>query len=206
MTQNKKVIEQNYFPLKTIENVVNLFKSELENDQDEPDLTLLSLVAGIIENYLATDQEIEEFPIINFADINSLYKKFQSVLSSVEPVGKGAKNVFATREIIKKVSDIIWNSLVRWNKKSDRAHLQSLYTFLNGNKLDCFGTAFAVVAGCQLLGYKDVHLAISEDHVWVRKCLENVFARLFLFVYMTPSGNSVKIDKNRLKLKNKRNN
>ncbi len=27
--------------------------------------------------------------------------------------------------------------------------------------------ALAVVAGCQLLGYHDVHLALSEDHVWV---------------------------------------
>lgn len=169
MTQNKKVLEQNYFPLKTIENVVDLFKAELENDANEPDLTLLSLVSGIIENLLVTDQKIDEFPIIGYDDINSLYKKYQSILSSVEAASsaKNAKNVFATREIIKKVSDIIWNSLVRWNKKSDRAHLQSLYTFLNGNKLDCFGTAFAVVAGCQLLGYKDVHLAISEDHVWV---------------------------------------
>jgi menin len=27
--------------------------------------------------------------------------------------------------------------------------------------------AFAVVAGCQTLGYADVHLALSEDHAWV---------------------------------------
>jgi menin len=33
--------------------------------------------------------------------------------------------------------------------------------------LDCFGVAFAVVAGCQILGYNDVHLALSEDHAWV---------------------------------------
>lgn len=36
-----------------------------------------------------------------------------------------------------------------------------------GNKLDCFGVAFAVVAGCQVLGFRDVHLALSEDHAWV---------------------------------------
>lgn len=36
-----------------------------------------------------------------------------------------------------------------------------------GNKLDCFGVALAVVAGCQVLGYHDVHLALSEDHAWV---------------------------------------
>lgn len=27
--------------------------------------------------------------------------------------------------------------------------------------------AFAVVAAFQVLGYKDVHLALSEDHAWV---------------------------------------
>lgn len=68
--------------------------------------------------------------------------------------------------MIKKVSDLIWNSLLRSTYK-DRAHLQSLYSYLTGSKLDCFGVALSVVAGCQLLGYKDVHLAISEDHVWV---------------------------------------
>jgi len=34
-------------------------------------------------------------------------------------------------------------------------------------KLDCFGVALCVVAACQLLGLADVHLAMSEDHVWV---------------------------------------
>jgi len=34
-------------------------------------------------------------------------------------------------------------------------------------KLDCFGVALCVVAACQMLGLDDVHLAMSEDHVWV---------------------------------------
>ena len=33
--------------------------------------------------------------------------------------------------------------------------------------MDCFGVAFGVVAAFQILGYKDVHLALSEDHAWV---------------------------------------
>jgi len=45
--------------------------------------------------------------------------------------------------------------------------IEILIHLLSGNKLDCSGVAFAVVAGCQTLGYKDVHLAISEDHSWV---------------------------------------
>ena len=39
-----------------------------------------------------------------------------------------------------------------------------------GNKLDCFGVAYAVVAACQLLDINDVHLALSEDHAWVVFC------------------------------------
>ncbi|CAG0882224.1 unnamed protein product [Cyprideis torosa] len=38
-----------------------------------------------------------------------------------------------------------------------------------GNRLDCFGVAYGVLAACQLLGFKEkeVHLALSEDHAWV---------------------------------------
>lgn len=43
----------------------------------------------------------------------------------------------------------------------------TLKSFRPGSKLDCFGVAFAVVAACQILGYNDVHLALSEDHAWV---------------------------------------
>lgn len=38
---------------------------------------------------------------------------------------------------------------------------------MEGTKLDSSGVAFAVVAACQVLGLKDVHLALSEDHAWV---------------------------------------
>ena len=41
------------------------------------------------------------------------------------------------------------------------------FCILTGNKLDCFGVAFAVVAACQLLEIGEVHLALSEDHAWV---------------------------------------
>lgn len=40
-------------------------------------------------------------------------------------------------------------------------------SFQPGTKLDSSGVAFAVVAACQVLGLKDVHLALSEDHAWV---------------------------------------
>lgn len=46
--------------------------------------------------------------------------------------------------------------------------INCVWTFsLSGNKLDCFGVAFAVVAAFQILEYNDVHLSLSEDHAWV---------------------------------------
>jgi len=63
-------------------------------------------------------------------------------------------------------SDVIWHSLLRSSYK-DKAHLQSVYSYLNGNKLDSFGVALVTVAACQALNYQDAHLALSEDHVWI---------------------------------------
>lgn len=259
------------FPLRSIDDVVQLFKIHLETAK-EPDLTLLSIVTGIIENTLTTkcgtvaaisqlardgatspiannntktasnkassngiqsqtsqqqhhhnnhhqQQQVNAavgdtvdvaigslntFPIVEFDTVKEFYEKFRAKMSIVEDIthstiiGRGpvndvkqqrtrtsspisattttpmsnvkklttAKPIYATREIIKRVSDVIWNSLIRSTYK-DRAHLQSLYSYLALSKLDCFGVALAVVAGCQMLGYSDVHLAISEDHAWV---------------------------------------
>lgn len=194
---------QKFFPLKSITNVVNLFRYHLERPEQKPDLTLLSIVSGIFENTLTSSRVSEStaatastassptviaakdqievlsnFPVVQFDTVEELYKKFQGIFEAqdVKPnktsVGDTTSSAlttqvtYATREIIKKISDVIWNSLARSSYK-DRAHLQSLYSYLTGNKLDCFGVAFAVVAGCQLLGYNDAHLAMSEDHVWV---------------------------------------
>lgn len=241
------------FPLKSISDVVQLFKVHLETAK-EPDLTLLSIVTGIIENTLTgkcnsslaavtestsvnnnniaepinnngcvdngsggggstvTDttkvNKVEEsnhsidnnistasnctnFPVVTFETVKQLYEKFMKIISLIGPCKRiGVKEVkkssrstsaaaaaatataataapaYATREIIKQVSDVIWNSLIRSTYK-DRAHLQSLYSYLADNKLDCFGVAFAVIAGLQQLGYSDAHLAVSEDHAWV---------------------------------------
>ena len=92
--------------------------------------------------------------------------KFQSIIKGYCDLSLFREGEFATRSLVKRVSDIVWNTLSKSQYK-DRAHLQSLYSYLTGNKLDCFGVAFAVVAGCQVLGFNDVHLALSEDHAWV---------------------------------------
>ncbi|XP_064537376.1 menin [Drosophila montana] len=177
------IIDASLFPLKSTSDVVNLFRRALTSSI-EPDLTLLSIVVGYIELSLTTGEAAQAaqaaqaalgggsdvimgnsvpFPVVTHELIAGLYKKFQTILSVVD---KPKPHRQATREIIKKVSDVIWNSLIRSSYK-DRAHLQNLYSYLSGNKLDCFGVALATTAGCQLLGYRDVRLAISEDHAWV---------------------------------------
>ena len=159
------------FPLKNISSVIQIFKNQLENNA-EPDLALLSIIAGAVENSLTcrsnvTIQVVEPkaLPPLDLHVVETLYSKFHAVIRGAIDVSHAAGKS-CTREIVKKVSDVIWNSLTRSYYK-DRAHLQSLYSYLTGNKLDCFGVAFAVVAGCQALGFADVHLALSEDHAWV---------------------------------------
>lgn len=169
------------FPLRSIGSVVELFKRQLEHGQQQPDLALLSIVAGAIENSLTCPATVQKrmqldqcdqtgLPVLQLHVVEELYCKFRAIMFGAMPANnkgeKGGAKVYATREIVKKVSDIVWNSLTR-SYYRDRPHLQSLYSYLTGSKLDCFGVAFAVVAGCQMLGYTDVHLALSEDHAWV---------------------------------------
>lgn len=163
------------FPLKSMADVVDFFRKCLDPGDSEPDLTLFSIVAGFVEISLTTGkvaesavgensaEECSTFPVVTYEMVNNLYQKYLSILTLIHKPKSGR---YANREIIKKVSDIIWHSLF-WSSHKDRAHLQNLYSYLSYNKLDCFGVALGVVAGCQLLGYKDVHLAISEDHAWV---------------------------------------
>lgn len=182
-------LDKKLFPLRTVHDVVNLFKSQLENGtqhKNEPDLSLLSIVAGYIEISLTSgtttetepteeDEKLSQFPVVTLELLDEMYKKFQSVLSTVEKP-KSAKG-FANRNVIKKISDLIYYSLFRSTHR-DKPHLNSLYSYLSGNKLDSFGVAFVVVAACQFLGYKHVHLAISEDHAWVvfrtKQCEETI--------------------------------
>lgn len=166
------------FPLVSFESVIGLFKNQLES-KEEPDLSFLSICLGYLENILCKEQQTSNtFPALEFETVDTLYKKFKSIVAIAEtslqhpPAHKSKKRdenqepKVATREKIKKISDVIWNSLLRSSYK-DRAHLQSVYSYLTGNKLDSFGVALVTVAACQILNYKDVHLALSEDHVWI---------------------------------------
>uniref|UniRef100_A0A1B6DHZ8 Menin n=1 Tax=Clastoptera arizonana TaxID=38151 RepID=A0A1B6DHZ8_9HEMI len=170
-------VDRKVFPLQDISSVVGLFKKELDN-KPEPDLALLSIIVGAVENSMTCNRtypppnendvfgEPKQLPAIEFHIVDALYSKFHAVIKGAVDLTLYGGIKYANRELVKRVSDVIWNSLTRSYYK-DRAHLQSLFSYLTGNKLDCFGVAFAVVAGCQVLGFSDVHLALSEDHAWV---------------------------------------
>uniref|UniRef100_L7MA60 Menin n=1 Tax=Rhipicephalus pulchellus TaxID=72859 RepID=L7MA60_RHIPC len=166
-----------HFPMRKVDDVVEFFRAQLESD-NEPDLALLSIVIGYIENLLTFHRNVEPasggdpprqpcFPVVEIGPIEALHAKFScQIKGSLDLSAIETDSPAGMRDLIKRVSDAIWSSLTRSYYK-DRPHLQSLYSYLTGNKLDCFGVAFAVVAACQTLGFPDVHLALSEDHAWV---------------------------------------
>uniref|UniRef100_A0A7N4NJA0 Menin n=1 Tax=Sarcophilus harrisii TaxID=9305 RepID=A0A7N4NJA0_SARHA len=181
-----KAAQKNLFPLRSIDDVVRLFTAEL--NREEPDLVLLSLVLGFVEHFLAVNRVIPTnvpelsfqsrpapdppggltyFPVVDLSIIAALYARFTAqIRGAVDLSLYPREGGVSSRELVKKVSDVIWNSLSRSYFK-DRAHIQSLFSFITGTKLDSSGVAFAVVGACQALGLRDVHLALSEDHAWV---------------------------------------
>lgn len=132
---------EKFFPVQDVSEVVQLFEYELEMNK-EPDLTLLSIVVGSIENLLTCNRSnvlpeqndatsCTKLPVIDFKIVNALYKKFHSTIKGYVDMSQFGNLKFATRELVKRVSDVIWNSLTRSYYK-DRAHLQSLYSYLTG--------------------------------------------------------------------------
>ncbi|CAB1420132.1 unnamed protein product [Pleuronectes platessa] len=175
--------QKKHFPLRGIDGVVQLFDAELR--KPEPDLALLSLVLGFVEHFLAVNRVIPInvpgvrfeplepdcpnscFPTVELGMISALYERFTAQIRGAVDLSQYRRTASgSSRELVKKVSDVIWNSLSRSYFK-DRAHIQSLFSLITGTKLDSSGVAFAVVAACQVLGLKDVHLGLSEDHAWV---------------------------------------
>lgn len=145
------------FPIRDIPAAVAVFRRELA--KKEPDLLLLSLVAGAIENTMtcvrpsvvelrdrvpsltvdiaagpAASFDLDQVPLrlpdVELHIIEALYTKFYSVIkSSVDPLQFNARDGHASRELVKRVSDVIWNTLTRSYYK-DRAHLQNMYSYL----------------------------------------------------------------------------
>lgn len=168
------------FPLNSQADTVRLFASEL--DKTDPNLLLLSLVAGAIETSCCVCSASganawkasagvglrEAFPL-EISHIEEMYRRFLAELKTAVPPSVVEKNEkgYTQRSVIKMVADFVWKPLSRSFHK-DRPHIQTVYSFMtSGRLLDCFGLALTVVAACQQLGLSDVHLALSEDHAWI---------------------------------------
>lgn len=133
-------IDPNIFPLQDISSVVKVFKQQLTSVK-EPNLALLSIVAGAVENSLTcnrnftvekeTDFDEGKLPAVQYHIVEALYLKFSAVIKGAVDLTLYGDGKYATRELVKKVSDVIWNSLTRSYYK-DRAHLQSLFSYLTG--------------------------------------------------------------------------
>lgn len=233
-----------FFPLKTFSDVEELFEYNLSSKNGTPNLTLLSIVIGLIEHSLVTINDKEDLlansrPVYNLKDVcqrqflhqrpfapisaqhsyhspKSIYQHRHKDIDTPDRTGSPAESNSGDSESrqtsspapdenleipeveyeivetfykkfvdqiknsidlkdpnlqkpnlrIKKISDIIWFNLSNSYYK-DKAHLQSVFSYLTTSKLDCFGLAFAVIAGCQILNLKNTYLALSEDHAWV---------------------------------------
>lgn len=120
------------FPVRNITSIIQLFKNQLES-ATEPDLALLSIIAGAVENSLTCRSsnaalqayEPQSLPPLELHTVEALYSKFHIMMKTAVDSGKNTGNSkkFATRALVKKVSDVIWNSLTR-SYYNDRAHLQ----------------------------------------------------------------------------------
>lgn len=118
--------------------------------------------SGSASTDLPSSENIQ-IPEIEYEVVETLYKKFvDQIKGSIATKDELNK----TNLKIKKISDSVWEHLTNTYYK-DKAHLQSIFSYLTTNKLDCFGLAFAVLAGCQILNLKNIYLALSEDHAWV---------------------------------------
>lgn len=140
--------QKKHFPLRGIDGVVQLFETELNNP--EPDLALLSLVLGFVEHFLAVNRVVPVnvpgvrfeplkpdcpnscFPTVELNLISALYERFLAQIRGAVDMSQYRKpSGVSSRELVKKVSDVIWNSLSRSYFK-DRAHIQSLFSLITG--------------------------------------------------------------------------
>ena len=132
--------DKQHFPLQNIQSVVNLFRDQLENNE-QPNLALLSIILGSIENTLTANRAINQdfdtekklepiFPVIELSSVDALYNKFVALVRGSVDMSSH-KKPYSDREMVKKVSDVIWGSLTRSYYK-DKAHIQSLFAFLTG--------------------------------------------------------------------------
>lgn len=152
-TMGLQSAQKKLFPLRGIDGVVQLFDAELR--KPEPDLALLSLVLGFVEHFLAVNRVVPInvpgvrfeplepdcpascFPTVELGMISALYERFTAQIRGAVDLSQYRRTASASsRELVKKVSDVIWNSLSRSYFK-DRAHIQSLFSLITGTSQFC---------------------------------------------------------------------
>lgn len=142
------------FPIRNISNVVAIFRKELA--KNEPDLLLLSLVVGAIENIMTSNRssaQVENLQtcdtvidfdsiVMNFDSdqllltnvdlhiVEALYTKFYSIVKGSVDLSKFRRG-YANQKLVEKVSDVILSSLTK-NYSKEKSHLQSIYSYLTG--------------------------------------------------------------------------
>ena len=182
--KNGKKDVSDFFPLRTIGDVLKLFECQLEKtngeetNEKEPNLALLSIVAGAIENSMTqckpllredtyedlqknsnikcdnelggngddlTNMNLAIEPVLHWDLVSALYQKFESIIKGFCDVNilQSVRSLSSTSEsdrsqrsknvrvLVKHVADIVWNTLSKSQYK-DRAHLQSIYSYLTG--------------------------------------------------------------------------
>ncbi|CAH8668569.1 unnamed protein product [Schistosoma curassoni] len=115
-------------------------------------------------NLITNSPKLKPFIADTISFINGSESKTQKFhcTSTITPAKK-----YACRALICAICEVLWSQMTASRVKERLTHTQSVYSFLTTGILDSFGLAYTVVAACQLLGYSDVDLALSEDHGWV---------------------------------------
>lgn len=90
------------------------------------------LCSSEVDNEGKDEKRHDDFPPVELDVVEALYTKFRAIIKSSVDLEQFGAPMYATRELIKRVSDVIWNTLTRSYYK-DRAHLQSIYNYLTGN-------------------------------------------------------------------------
>lgn len=131
--------DKKHFPLNDSKSVIELFVSQLENEF-EPDLTLLSTVAGIVESNISVkgecpatsdnERESGSSRVVELVAVQQIYDKFGSLIRDNVKLQDSDCRI-TTYDVVKKVSDTVWNYLSRSYHK-EKSHLQSVYSFIKG--------------------------------------------------------------------------
>ncbi|KAF3836757.1 hypothetical protein F7725_004221 [Dissostichus mawsoni] len=132
--------QKKHFPLRGIDGVVQLFDSELH--KPEPDLALLSLVLGFVEHFLAVNRVVPiNVPGVRF-----------------EPLEADCPNsCFPTVEL----------GMISALYERFTAQIRGAVDLSQYRRTGSGSSRELVKKVSDVLGLKDVHLALSEDHAWV---------------------------------------